>query len=337
MKRIIVTRFSAMGDVAMVASVLQELQAQQPDLEIIMVSRKLFKAFFDGIPRLRFHELDPHGKHKGVKGLFALFQELSAYKPHYVADLHNNLRSRTLDFFFKLWGFKTAILFKGRKEKEQFLKQRSRRKIPLKPTTERYADVFRKLGFHLTLAHKLHKAERPLPALYQHFFTNDSKKIGIAPFAQHSYKIFPLEKMEAVVANLSAQRFNIFIFGGGQQEKDIVDKWCAKYKNVVNTIGTIPLQQELDLIANLDLMVSMDSSGMHMASLVGIRCLSIWGATHPYTGFLGYGQSFDDCIQVDHPNRPSSIYGNKPCLCDGVEAIDLVTPEMVIDKILSSR
>jgi len=80
-------------------------------------------------------------------------------------------------------------------------------------------------------------------------------------------------------------------------------------------------------------MLSMDSSGMHMSSLAGTRSLSIWGATHPYAGFIGYGQSNDDCIQVEHPNRPSSVYGNKPCNCDGIEAIDLVTVEMIIVKV----
>jgi len=81
----------------------------------------------------------------------------------------------------------------------------------------------------------------------------------------------------------------------------------------------------------------MDSSGLHMASLMGVRCLSLWGATHPYAGFTGYGQLPADCIQVEHPNRPSSVYGNKPCDCDGVEAINLITPEMVIEKITTIR
>nr|AIA95806.1 CAZy families GT9 protein [uncultured Prevotella sp.] len=44
-------------------------------------------------------------------------------------------------------------------------------------------------------------------------------------------------------------------------------------------------------------MVSMDSANMHLASLTGTRVLSIWGNTHPYMGFLGYGQSMDDVIQ----------------------------------------
>ena len=77
----------------------------------------------------------------------------------------------------------------------------------------------------------------------------------------------------------------------------------------------------------------MDSSGMHMASLMGVPVISIWGPTHPYAGFLGYGQQWGDCVQIEHPNRPSSIYGNKPCVCGTVTCMDLIEPQMIVDKI----
>jgi ADP-heptose:LPS heptosyltransferase len=124
MKRIVVTRFSAMGDVAMVASVLKELQNQHNDTEIIMVSRKLFAGFFDGIPRLRFHEFDPNVRHKGLSGLYRLFKELTAYRPTAIADLHNNLRSRVLDSLFILKGYSIQAQDKGRIEKWSLVQHR---------------------------------------------------------------------------------------------------------------------------------------------------------------------------------------------------------------------
>jgi ADP-heptose:LPS heptosyltransferase len=331
MKRIVVTRFSAMGDVAMVASVLKELQNQHNDTEIIMVSRKLFAGFFDGIPRLRFHEFDPNVRHKGLSGLYRLFKELTAYRPTAIADLHNNLRSRVLDSLFILKGYSIQAQDKGRIEKWSLVQHRIFR--PLKQTTERYADVFRKLGFSLSLRHELNHEDRPVPIELQQIFEQSDKTIGIAPFAQHPYKVWPLHKMEDTIRVLVKNNYSVFIFGGGNHEKEIAEAWSRNHTGVYNTIGKYNIRKELDIIANLDLLLSMDSSGMHMASLVGTRCLSIWGATHPFAGFLGYGQSMADCIQVEHPNRPSSIYGNKPCDCDGIEAIDLVTSEMVIRKL----
>lgn len=333
MKRIIVTRFSAMGDVAMVASVLSEFQEQHTDTEIIMVSRPLFKAFFDPIPRLIFHPIDPKDRHKGLMGLFRLFSELKRYRAEFVADLHNNIRSRILGTLFRISGNRVATLDKGRAEKKALTRKHDKIKRQLKLTTERYADVLRSLGFELSLAHKLRKMARPLPHQILNEFTSSEKKIGIAPFAQHTFKVLPLKKMEALIAYLSHNHYKVYIFGGGALEQQMADTWTKNYPNIINTIGQFSVSQELDIIANLDLMISMDSSGMHMASLVGTRCLSIWGATHPFAGFLGYGQDYADTIQVEHPNRPSSVYGNKSCDCDGIEAIDLITLDMITSRI----
>lgn len=333
MKRILVTRFSAMGDVAMVASVLREFQEQHTDVEIIMVSRAFFAPFFEGIPRVLFHPIYPEKQHKGIIGLYQLFKELRAYKPTALADLHDNIRSNILSTFFRLSGYKVQTIDKGRKQKKALTRSINKIKKQLKLTTERYGDVFRSLGYTLELTHQLRKEPAVLPKNIQTLFVGGKRFLGIAPFAQHPYKVFALERMEQVIAALSDDSIQILVFGGGKKEKEIVDEWAKKYQHVFNTIGKFSLREEIDIISNLDLMLSMDSSGMHMASLVGTRSLSIWGATHPYAGFIGYGQSNDDCIQVEHPNRPSSVYGNKPCNCDGIEAIDLVTAEMIIVKV----
>ncbi|MEI5984952.1 MULTISPECIES: glycosyltransferase family 9 protein [Sphingobacterium] len=335
MKRVLVMRFSAMGDVAMVASVLKEFQQQHQDTEIIMVSRPLFSAFFQEIPRLTFHAIQPKGRHKGVFGLLSLFNELKSYKPYAVADLHNNIRSRFLDMLFKGIGKRVAILDKGRAEKKALTRPENKIKKQLQLTTERYADVFRNIGFPISLSHQLEKDFRLIPPGMMPILAGTKKKIGISPFAQHSYKVFPLEKMEIVVQQLAEKGYEVLLFGGGAEEQKITEAWANKYPGVHSLVGKYKLQQELDIISHLDLMVSMDSSGMHMASLVGTRCISIWGATHPFAGFLGFGQTMDDCVQVEHPNRPSSVYGNKPCPCDGMEAIDLISPEMLLEKIIS--
>jgi len=329
--RVLVTRFSAMGDVAMVASVLKELQQQHNSLEIIMVSRALFAPFFEGIPNLTFHPFFPDEQHKGVTGIWKLFQELKHYHIDYVADLHNNIRSGILNLMFKTAGIPISILDKGRSQKKALTRTKRKIKRPLEPTVERYADVFRKLGFNVTLNNHLTRLERPIPDGFQQFIENGKQTIGIAPFAQHPFKVWDIQNWPKVFEGFSSETHQFIIFGGGNQEKEIASSWETEFPHVISAIGTIKLRQELDLISYLDYMISMDSSGMHMASLIGIRCLSLWGATHPYAGFLGYGQSIDDCIQVEHPNRPSSVYGNKSCICDGKEAIDLISVDMVIE------
>ena len=54
MTRILAYRFSAFGDVAMTAPVFREFLEQNPDVEIVMVSRKNFESLFSDIPNVIF-------------------------------------------------------------------------------------------------------------------------------------------------------------------------------------------------------------------------------------------------------------------------------------------
>ncbi len=332
--KIIVLRFSAMGDVAMVASVLREFTNQNVGVELVMVSRVAFEPFFADIPNLTFHAIAPKGKHKGISGLYKLYRELMQFSPVAIADLHDNLRSRLLSTFFRFSLIDIKRIDKGRVEKRALTRPGNKVLKPLKDTVERYADVFRGLGFNLKLDQKLILNRKELPVSGIELFKSDQKQaIGISPFAQHEYKRYPLAKMEVVIGELNKLGYQIFIFGGGEAEKQVAEKWQSQFSNVKNLIGKFTLKEELAIISNLVLMVSMDSAGMHMASLMGIPVISIWGPTHPYAGFLGYGQQLEDCIQIDHPARPNSIYGNKPCLCGSEPCIDQIEPLSIVTKI----
>ena len=83
----------------------------------------------------------------------------------------------------------------------------------------------------------------------------------------------------------------------------------------------------------LDVMVSMDSANMHLASLVGTPVVSVWGATHPYAGFMGFGQKEENAIQLDMPCRPCSIYGNKPCHRGDYACLRDIAPARIINKV----
>ena len=163
---------------------------------------------------------------------------------------------------------------------------------------------------------------------------HDGKWIGIGPFAQHQGKIYPLDHMEQVIAKLSTyENVRLFIFGGGPVEREYSERMEQTYPRVTSVIGRIKLGQEMELVSNLDMMVSMDSSSMHMASLVGVPAVSIWGATHPYAGFYGLGQRSSACGQLDMACRPCSIYGNKPCVYGDYPCMKNIDPELVVKKV----
>ncbi|WP_316818374.1 glycosyltransferase family 9 protein [Pedobacter nyackensis] len=335
--KILVIRFSAMGDVAMTAPVLKEFIREYPDTELLVVSRSLFKPFFNDIPNLSFHALEPKGKHKGFLGLIKLFRELKKEKVTAVADLHNNLRSKIVSCFFSLAGVKTATLDKGRKEKAALTCKENKLLKPLKSTVNRYADVFKELGFPFVLKNTL---EKPVPAqLQKETFSfvpvpKTKKWIGVSPFAQHQQKVYPLPKMETVLLSLAEAGHQLFIFGGSEAEEHIAAQWEKKHDNILSVVKKVKLDDELKLISNLDVMLSMDSSGMHLASLKNIPVVSVWGATHPYAGFLGYGQSINDAAQIDLYCRPCSIYGNVPCYRGDFACMNNLSESVVINSVL---
>lgn len=323
MKKILAYRFSAFGDVAMTVPVIREFLEQNPDVEIVMVSRKNFKALFEGMERVQFYGIDLDA-YKGFFGMKRLSDEVAAkFQPDGIADLHDVIRAKILNRIFRLRGFKISKIDKGKEEKEHLTDVWNLDKKQLKQTTERYADVFRNLGFQLKLSHQY----RPL--------VQDKNGIGYAPFAQHKGKMMPLEKsFEAV--RLLAQKETVYFFGGGKNEAEILSRWEQEIANTVNLAGKLTLKEELEQISRLRVMVSMDSANMHLASVVGTRCVSVWAQTHPFAGFLGYGQNPGDVVHVaDLTCRPCSVFGDKECYRGDWACLEELHIRPLVDKVLS--
>ena len=143
--------------------------------------------------------------------------------------------------------------------------------------------------------------------------------------------------MEKVVAYLTTDSRNrLFLFGSGADESKTLQQWADTYPRCINMAGTrYGFTIELALMSWFDVMVSMDSANMHLASIAGTKVVSIWGATHPYCGFSGWRQSDDTAVQLDMECRPCSVFGNKPCFRGDYPCLAGITPEAVIEKIKS--
>ena len=101
---------------------------------------------------------------------------------------------------------------------------------------------------------------------------------------------------------------------------DIIEKWSKAFKNVYSSSSLGGFENEIALISNLDLMISMDSANGHIASIYNIPVITVWGLTHPYTGFSTFCSRPENQLCVDrgkYPMVPNSIYGNKDL--DGYE------------------
>lgn len=337
MDHLLVIRLSALGDVAMTVPVLKAFTLQYPEVRLTVLTRPFFKPLFKGLENTTVFEADLNDHHKGFYGLWRLYSELTKIEVDAVADLHNVLRTNILKKYFLLGDTAYVQIDKGRREKKELTRPKNKVFKPLKSTFERYADVFRKIGFDLQLEKALPQSRLPMPSIASLDLTRDTRKwIGIAPFAAFDGKMYPMEMMEKVVQTLNnTNRYKILLFGGGPLEKTALSDLSFAYENVANTAGTYSFEEELALISNLDVMLSMDSGNAHLAAMYGVPTITIWGVTHPYAGFYPFQQDEALALLADReqfPQIPTSVYGNK--WPKGYEkAITTVKPSQIIEKI----
>lgn len=329
-----------MGDVAMTVPVLRALVLQHPETKITVVSRPSFQAFFADIPNVNFFGVDLNQRHKGFFGLLRLFFDLRKLEIDLVADLHNVLRSKVVRILFALSGKKVAATDKGRAEKKALTSLTNKVFAPLKPMAERHVDTFQQLGFSIDITHPKFPEKAVLSEEFISFTgTKNQNWIGIAPFAHYESKVYPQDLMQHVIDALAENKNNyLFLFGGGATEIQKLQQLQNKHDNVIVVAGKLAFEAEIQLISNLDVMLSMDSGNSHIAAMLGVKAITLWGATHPYAGFKPFNQPDAFCLTADrtqYPLLPTSIYGNKK-VKGYDEVMRTILPSQVVEKINSN-
>jgi ADP-heptose:LPS heptosyltransferase len=328
-----------MGDVAMTVPVIRALAFQYPNIQITVVSRPVYKPFFDTINTVTFFEVDLKKRHKGFVGLLRLFFDLRKHNIDAIADFHNVLRSKIIRTLFLISGKKVAFTNKGRKEKKALTRSKNKIFKPLKTMFLRHQDTLASLGFEITLENPIFPEKAVLSEqILEVTGIKTQKWIGIAPFAQHQTKVYPQDLMQEVIDKLASSASNkLFLFGGGKSEIETLAVFAQNKANCVVVVGKFNLAQELQLISNLDVMLSMDSGNAHLAAMLGVRTITLWGATHPYAGFAAFNQPISNCLLSDrdlYPLLPTSVYGNKNI--EGYqEVMRSILPETIVTKVVS--
>lgn len=334
---ILVIRLSAMGDVAMTVPVLLALTRCYPELRITILTRGFFEPLFAQLDKVRVFRAEVEGKHKGLAGLWKLYRELQGVRFDAIADLHNVLRSNVLKYFFSLSGVPFVQIDKGRAEKRALTAMNNKVFKPLRTTHQRYADVFGKLGWPIALESTNLLNRQPLSDNTRELVGKDHGKwLGLAPFAAYPGKMYPARLMEQLIREISETgRYKIILFGGGESEARQLESWAMEFDNCINIAGKLGFKEELALISNLDLMVSMDSANAHLAANYAVPTITLWGLTHPYAGFYPFRQDPGNALLSDrdqYPGLPTSVYGNK--MPAGYERVmETIAPAKVLAKI----
>lgn len=339
---VVLARFSAIGDVAMTVPVVYSLCRTYPDVSFLFVTRRTMADIFVAPPaNLKVIGVDLKTDYVGVAGMRRLASELRRdYDIDLFIDLHNVLRTRMLRFFWCLSGIKAKVLRKGKSRKKALTRRYRKRLLPLISQRARYREVCYRAGLPVNdnfegLYGGRAKSDT---ALFEHITAprqEGEKWIGVAPFAAHRGKIYPVGQMEQALDIImsKAPGVKFFFFGGGGDERDVLERWAQKYDGSVSLAGKkYGFAVELALINHLDTMITMDSANMHLASIASVPTISVWGATHPYCGFKGWRQHDADIVQLPMTCRPCSVFGSKPCYRGDYQCLTAISPKTIADK-----
>lgn len=300
--RILVIRFSAMGDVAMCLPVLKAFQNKYPNQRLSILTKEAFIPLFKDLSNVEFIGL------KKGEGIFSLLQRIVKLEPFdLVMDLHSSLRSAFVCSALALKGAKIHKIDKRRAAKKKFLNTENTLLKPITSQAQAYLDVLEYFGLKLSM-----NDLKPIKSAKK----NSNKiRIGVAPFAAHSSKTYPEDLMKILIDKICdfSSDIEILLFGAPGVQQDRLKAWCKKSKQLKTNAG-MNLEKELALMTQLDLMISMDSANGHMAANFGVPVITLWGSTHPYAGYQPLFQPFKNSFLPDYqryPELPSSVFGER--------------------------
>ena len=313
----------------MTVPVISILRSIHPEIKITLLTTKFFSTLYNQIPEINFLYFEP--KHKTLQGLFGLSRKINKINPDFIIDLHDVLRTKILRLFLINKFGHTAVVNKGRKEKKLLI--RGIKLEPLKLMHRRYAETFEALNIKINIDDFSYYKKIKITN-HNYAFSSNDKLIGIAPFARHQCKEYSINNIINFIDSLD-KSWQILIFGAPGNEEQKIIKLCNNKSNRHVISSNYNLEQQMAIMSNLDVMISMDSANGHIASLFGIDVITIWGATHPNSGYGPLNQPKENSIVPDlnkFPDLPVTIYGSN-CPADYVEAINTIKCERILERL----
>ena len=334
--RVLITCFSSISNVAAIVPQLYGLTRDYPEHEFVVLSRSFLRPLFDKINNITFVGSDIRGAHKSPIGIYRLFKELKALRPDVVLDMQRSWRTKMITRLFILSGTKTLAIGFASAEQKRLIKRGAEKYHPIPTIFDRQARLYAKIGLKVNDSFcKLYEPSiEQKDKITKLYGEKQGQWIGIAPFSIARGKTLPFRKMKNIIMHFDKQpNTKIFLFGAGEMENELLSDWQSLYENVYAVYTNLQLDDELALMNRLDVMVSMDSANMHLASLMAVPVVSVWGATHPYSGLLGWKQSIDNCVGVDFSCRPCTAHSDRKCKYGDYRCLESLHSSKIIEVI----
>ncbi|MVN78199.1 glycosyl transferase [Hymenobacter sp. HMF4947] len=302
--KILVLRFSSIGDIVLTTPVVRQLKTQLPGAQVHFATKPAYRSLLEANPYVdKLHLL--------AGSLGELVRELRAERFDFIVDLHNNLRTRLIRL--QLPGVLGQAFDKLNWQKYLLVRFKINR-LPPVHIVDRYRAAAAPLGirddgggldYFIPLGQEVVVAEALPPGF------RAGQYVAVAIGAQHATKRLPVEKLIELVHNL-APRPVVLLGGPGDESTGHVIELAAKGL-VFNGCGQFSLHQSASLVRQAQFVVSHDTGLMHIASAFKKEIFSVWGNTVPQFGMYPYRTRFEALEVLGLPCRPCSKIGFGKC------------------------
>ena len=293
LKKILLIRFSSIGDIVLTTPIVRCLRHQYPDAQLHVLTKSSYRSIYASNPHVdKVFELSSNMKE--------LVRQLREEHYDFVVDLHKNWRS---------WRVRMALHRPSasfpKLDFQKFLYTKLKiGKLPPVHIVDRYFKAVEKLGVHndgqgldffFNEGDELHYED--LPEAFRDGF------VAVVIGGQHSTKILPVDKVVEVCEALDYP----VVLVGGPEDAARGDRIKAKVGSYVgNTCGRLTLGQSASLLKLADAVLTNDTGMMHIAAALRKPIVSVWGNTVPEFGMYPY---------LPQGMKPAAVVENKSLRC----------------------
>ncbi len=303
--KILVVRFSSIGDIVLTSPVVRCLKQQmEGDVEVHYLTKKQYKSIVEHNPYIsKVHSIE--------KSTNEVIEELKQAQFDYIIDLHKNLRSKRVIKSLK----RMAFTFDKINYQKWLLTAFKINKLPNTHIVDRYMDSVKTLGvkndskgleYFISENEKVKLADIPL--------THQKGYISFAIGAQHATKRLPVTKIISICEQIKQP---IILLGGKEDtgtgtiiQKEVGDK-------IYNACGIYSINQSASLVQQSESLITHDTGLMHIGVALGVKVISIWGNTVPAFGMYPYYLNNPEKYTIVENNnlkcRPCSKLGYEKC------------------------
>lgn len=307
--KILIIRFSSIGDIVLTTPVIRTLKTQLDDAEIHYATKIQYKAIFEANPYVdKMIYLE--------RNLNEFIKDLKNERYDYIIDLHNNLRTRIIKLSLRV---KSYSFDKLNIQKWLMVNLKINR-LPDIHIVERYMNTVKPLGIKMDALGLDYfipdKDEVPwswLPASHQNGF------IAYAIGAQHETKKLPVARMIELCEKINQP---VTLMGGkedydnAERIKEVLEKRSGARPSsavIFNACGLYNLNQSASIIKKARYVFSHDTGLMHIAAAFKREIFSIWGNTIPAFGMYPYRTRYKVLEDANLSCRPCSKIGYEKC------------------------